>query len=142
MRNVQQTFQQYSTARRCLAAVRFLLCVLLLDFALTLFAVGHGDVPSVPSPAPESYRSAAERAGNLAAMHEGAGNGVHLQMRGGRTSPTFARRLQTEMAHFEPGRILESVPNRLQRIESPEQTFLFQLFPRCFLPVRAGPVTA
>jgi len=142
MRNGQRIIRSFSAARPWSTAVWMLLCILLLDFALTLFAAGRGDIPSSLSPAPPSFRTAAERAGNLAAMHEGAGTGVQVQMRGGRTSPTFARRLQTETAHFGPGRIPESVPNRMERLWLPEQTFLFQLFPRCFLPVRAGPHSA
>lgn len=141
MRTGQRIQRTFSAVRPCLAAAVMLSSILLMDFALTLLAAGRGDIPSSPSPAPESFRTAAERAGNLAAMHEGAGTGVHVLMRGGRSSPTFARRLQPETAHLDPGRTPESVPNSPERVRSPEQTFLFQLFPRCFLPVRAGPLS-
>ena len=131
--------------RPCLAAAGMLFFILFLDFALTLFVVPQSG-PSISSvseaPVPRSFRTAAEQAGNLAAMHDGAGTGVQVQMRGGRSSPTFARRLQTETANFHPGHAAETVPNCPERIGSPEQTFLFQLFPRCFLPVRAGPLPA
>ena len=138
----QRTSRNCSAARPCLAAAWLLLCVLLPDLALSIFAAGAGGVPTALPAAPQDFWTAAERAGRLAAMHDDAGTGVHVQMRGGRTSPTSARRLQTETAHLDPVRILESVPNCPERIGSPEQTFLFQLFPRCFLPVRAGPLSA
>ena len=147
MRNGQPTHREHLRARSSLAAAGIFFCVLLLDFALTLFAAGRGAMPangflSDPVPAPRSFRTAAERTGNLAAMHDGAGSGVQVQMRGGRTSPTFARRLQTDAARPGPAHVRESVPMRRERLESPAQTFLFQLFPRCFLPVRAGPLSA
>ena len=139
--------QDHLRARSCLAAAGMFLCVLLLDFILTLFAAGRGAPPSGgflsdPAPAPQSFRTAAERTGNLAAMHEGAGSGVQVQMRGGRTSPTFARRLQSETARLSPAYVRESVPMYRECFESVTQTFLFQLFPRCFLHVRAGPLSA
>ena len=139
--------QDHLRARSCLAAAGMFLCVLLLDLVLTLFAAGRGAMPangflSDPVPAPRSFRTAAERTGNLAAMHEGAGSGVQVQMRGGRTSPTFARRLQSETARLSPAYVRESVPMYRECFESVTQTFLFQLFPRCFLPVRAGPLSA
>jgi len=147
MRSMQNRCRNHSRARSCLAAAGMLLCVLLLDFVLTLFAAGRGAPPSGgflfdPAPAPQSFRTAAERTGNLAAMHEGAGSGVQVQMRGGRTSPTFARRLQSESARLSPAHVREFVPMHRECLESTAQTFLFQLFPRCFLPVRAGPVPA
>ena len=147
MQSMQNRCRDRLWARSCLAAAGMLLCVLLLDFALTLFAAGRGAMPSggflsEPAPAPRSFRTAAERTGNLAAMHDGAGSGVQVQMRGGRTSPTFARRLQTDAAHPGPARVREGVPMRPERLGSTAQTFLFQLFPRCFLPVRAGPLSA
>ena len=147
MRNGRNTHRDCLRARPCLAAAGMLLFVLLLDFALTLFAAGRGAIPSGDSlsgsaPAPQSFRTAAERAGNLAAMHEGAGTGVRVQMRGGRTSPTFARRLQPDAARPGTAKIRESVPMRRERLKSAAQTVLFQLFPRRFLPVRAGPAMA
>ena len=147
MRSGQTIQRDHLRARTCLAAAGMLLCVLLLDLAVALFAAGYGVMPSGgflsdPAPAPRSFRTAAERTGNLAAMQEGAGTGVQVQMRGGRTSPTFARRLQPEAARLSPAHVRESVPMRRERPGSPAQTFLFQLFPRCFLPVRAGPVPA
>ncbi len=147
MRNGQPTHRDHLRTRTCFAAAGMLLCVLLLDLVLTLFAAGRGAMPvngflSDPVPAPRSFRTAAERTGNLAAMHEGAGSGVQVQMRGGRTSPTFARRLQSEAACLGPAYVRESVPIHRESFESVAQTFLFQLFPRCFLPVRAGPLSA
>ena len=147
MRNGHPIHRDHLRAQSYLAAAAMLLCVLLLDLVLTLFAAGRGAPPSGgflsdPAPASRSFRTAAERTGNLAAMHDGAGNGVQVQMRGGRTSPTFARRLQTDTAHPGPAYVHESVPMRRERLESTAQTFLFQLFPRCFLPVRAGPRSA
>ena len=87
--------QEHLRARSSLAAAGMFFCVLLLDFALTLFSAGRGTPPSGDFlsdsvPAPQSFRTTAERTGNLAAMHEGAGSGVQVQMRVGRTSPTFA----------------------------------------------------
>ena len=139
--------QEHLRARSSLAAAGMFFCVLLLDFALTLFSAGRGTPPSGDFlsdsvPAPQSFRTTAERTGNLAAMHEGAGSGVQVQMRGGRTSPTFARRLQSETARLSPAYVRESVPMYRECFESVTQTFLFQLFPRCFLPVRAGPLSA
>ena len=147
MRNGQTIHRDHLWARPRLAAVGMLLFVLLLDLVLTLFAAGRGAMPangflSDPAPAPQSFRTAAERTGNLAAMHDGAGSGVQVQMRGGRTSPTFARRLQSDMARLSPAHVREGVPMRREHLESTAQTFLFQLFPRCFLPVRAGPLSA
>ena len=147
MRNGQPIHGDHLRARSYLAVAGMILCVLLLDLVLTLFTSGRGAMSangflSDPAPAPQSFRTAAERTGNLAAMHDGAGSGVQVQMRGGRTSPTFARRLQTDAAHPGPAHVHESVPMRRERLESTAQTFLFQLFPRCFLPVRAGPLSA
>jgi len=140
----QQMHLTHSSARLCPAAAGMLFFVLLLNLVLTMFAPPPESSAFAVSKAfaPQSPRIAAEHSGNLAAMHDGAGNGVQVQMRGGRTSPTFARRLQTEAARFNPARASESVPNRPDRIGTPAQTFLFQLFPRCFLPVRAGPIPA
>ena len=140
----QQMHLTHSSARLCPAAAGMLFFVLLLNLALTVFAPPPEASTLVISEAfaPQSPRIASEHSGNLAAMHEGSGSGVQVQMRGGRTSPTFARRLQTEAARFNPARASESVPNWPDRIGTPAQTFLFQLFPRCFLPVRAGPIPA
>lgn len=128
----------------CLAAAGMLLGILLLDLVLALFAAERGPMPldvsfSEPVPAPHCFRTAAERAGNLAAMHDGAGTGVRVQIRGGRSSPASARRLQSDAAHLDPVRVRESVPNRPECLGLAARTFLFQLFPRRFLPVRAGP---
>ena len=147
MQNGSLIHQDHLRARSYFAAAGMLLCVLLLDFALTLFAAGRGTPPSGgflsdSAPAPQCFRTSAERTGNLAAMHEGTGSGVQVQMRGGRTSPTFARRLQSEAARLSPGYVRESVPMHRECLGSTAQTFLFQLFPRCFLPVRAGPLSA
>ena len=142
MRTGQQIHRRHLSARPCLAAAGMLFFVLLLDLALTLFAAPQPE-PSIrvvsEVPASQSFRTAAERAGNLAAMHEGPGSGVQVQMRGGHASPTFARRLQTETTQLNSARVRETLPSRPDRIGTPVQTFLFQLFPRCFLPVRAGP---
>ena len=147
MQNGSLIHQNHLRARSYFTAAGMLLCVLLLDFALTLFAAGRGTPPSGgflsdSAPAPQSFRTSAERTGNLAAMHEGTGSGVQVQMRGGRTSPTFARRLQSEAARLSPGYVRESDLMHRECLESVTQTFLFQLFPRCFLPVRAGPLSA
>ena len=56
--------------------------------------------------------------------------------------PMFARCLQSEAARLGPAYVRESVPMYRESLESVAQTFLFQLFPRCFLPVRAGPLSA
>ena len=145
MRTGRQTHRRLSSARPCLASAGILFFALFMDLALTRFAVPPPE-PSVPAvskvPSPRSFRTAAERAGNLAAMHEGPGSGVQVQMRGGHASPTFARRLQTETAQLNSARVRETLPSRPDRIGTPVQTFLFQLFPRCFLPVRAGPLPA
>jgi len=144
MRTGQQKLREKFPVRPCFAA-GMLFCVLLLDLVLTLSAVPRA-IPSVPSVSsgqtPQGFRTVAERTGNLAAMHEGAGSGVQVQMRGGRTSPTFARRLQSDAARLSPARVRESVSRGPERIASTAQSFLFQLFPRRFLPVRAGPVPA
>ena len=145
MRTGQQIHRRHLSAQPCLAAAGMLFFVLLLDLALTLFAAPQPE-PSIrvvsEVPASQSFRTAAERAGNLAAMHEGPGSGVQVQMRGGHSSPTYARRLQTEAAQLNSAHVRESAPNCPVRIGTPAQTFLFQLFPRCFLPVRAGPLLA
>ena len=145
MRTGQQMHLTHSPTRTCLVAAGMLYFVLLLDLFLTLFSVPPPG-PSVfavsEAPLPQRFRTVAERTGNLAAMQEGAGSGVQVQLRGGRTSPTFARRLQMEAARLDSARVRESVPNRPDHIGTPAQTFLFQLFPRCFLPVRAGPLPA
>lgn len=139
----QRIHRTFWAARSCFAAAGMLVCFFLPILVLTLFTAPQPGL-SVPvaagAPAPQRFRSVAERDGNLAILHDGAGSGVPVQIRSGRTSPTFARRLQTEVAQFKPTLVRESVPDRLARIGSPAQTFLFQLFPRCFLPVRAGPV--
>lgn len=140
MRIGQQMQRAHSTARPCRAAAGMFFFILFLNLAMTVIVPPESSPAAVSEAlAPQRIRIAAEHSGNLAAMHEGSGSGVQVQMRGGRTSPTFARRLQTETAHLDPARVRESVPNRSARIGTPAQTFLFQLFPRCFLPVRAGP---
>ena len=144
MRTGQQMLRNKFPARPYFAAGVFF-CFLLLDLVLALFAAPQSPRPVSAvseAPAPRSFRSAAERTGNLAAMHDGAGTGVRVQMRGGRTSPTFARRLQSDAARLSPARVRESVSRGPERIASTAQTVLFQLFPRRFLPVRAGPVPA
>lgn len=141
----QRIHRTLSAARPSFVAAGMLVCLLLLNLALTFFSAPQPE-SSFPSasgaPAPQRFRSVAERDGNFAAMNDGAGSGAPVQIRSGRPSPTFARRLQSEAVRLNPLRVRESVPDRLDRIGSLAQTFLFQLFPRCFLPVRAGPLPA
>ena len=123
-----------------------LICVLLLDYLLTLLAVGPGpaysSAPSVSQDLPRSIRTEAERAGNLAAVHSGEGTGVQLRVRTGRTNLSPVQQLQSDSAESGQFRMSEPVPNCPFRLLSSVQTFLFQLFPRSYLPVRAGPVAA
>ena len=135
----------YSTLGRATAA-GLLLAVLLLDYVLTLYASGPGMIrplnPSFSSDAPLSIRTEAERAGNLAVVHSGEGSGIQLQNRSGRTNLSPVQRLQENTAVSGPLEIRELIPNCPFRLLSSFQTFLFQLFPRCYLPVRAGPIPA
>ena len=135
----------HSSAGSLIAAGLFL-ASLLLDCGLTLFAAGpcaaYSLIPSVSSEVPRSIRTEAERAGNLAVVHTGEGTGVHLRLRTGRTNLSPVQQLQADSAESGPPEMREAVPNCPFRLLSSVQTFLFQLFPRSYLPVRAGPVPA
>ena len=146
---VMTSEQQKSNLRvlRQLSLVGFFVFVFLLDFSLA-FSVSDLPVESSfwtesDTPLPRSIQSAAERTGNIAAMHDGAGSGVQLQMRGGRSSPTHARRLQTTEPYSDSSKLQESVPICLDCINSANQAlFLIRIYLRNCLPSRAGPAIA
>lgn len=132
--------------RRGVFAAGLLAVWLLLNSLLTVVAVGNGGpvsggILSEPSSAPRGIRSEAERAGHLAVMRTGGGAGLQVGGRNSRPGLSPVRKLQSDTARTEPFRPREFVPNCPFRIESSGQSCLFQLFPRSYLPVRAGPVS-
>lgn len=132
--------------RRGFCAAAMLAVWLLLNSLLTAAAVGNGGpmsggILSEPSSSPRGIRSEAERAGHLAVMRTGGSAGLQVGGRNSRPGLSPVQKLQSDTARPEPFRPCESVPNCPFRIESSGQSCLFQLFPRSYLPVRAGPVS-
>ena len=119
---------------------------LLLNTLLTTAAVGNGGpvsggILSEPSSPPRGIHSEAERAGHLAVMRTGGSAGLQPSGRNGRPGLGIVRKLQQDASRPEPFHRCEPAPNCPFRIESSGQSCLFQLFPRSYLPVRAGPVS-
>ena len=139
--------QDIRTMRRPGIVAAGLLAVwLLLNGLLTAVAVGNGGPVSAgilaePSSSPRGIRSEAERAGHLAVMRTGGSAGVQSGGRNSRPGLGAVRKLQLDASRPEPFRQCEPAPNCPFRIESSGQSCLFQLFPRSYLPVRAGPVS-
>ena len=126
----------------CLAGL--LVVYLLLNSFLTVFAVGicgsfSGGFLSEPSKSSCGIRSEAERAGHLAVIRTGGGTGLQISVRTGRTSLGSVQKLQSDVSCPKLFRLREPSPNCPFRIEFSGQSCLFQLFPRSYLPVRAGP---
>ena len=126
----------------CLAGL--LVVHLLLNSLLTAVSVGicgplSGGFLSEPSKAPCCIRSEAERAGHLAVIRTGAGTGLQISVRTGRASLGSVQKLQSDISCPKLFRLREPSPNCPFRIEFSGQSCLFQLFPRSYLPVRAGP---
>lgn len=140
--NSGQTIQ---TMRRSGIIAAGLLAVwLFLTGLLTAAAVGNGGpvssgVLSEPSSSPHGIRTEAERAGHLAVMRTGGSAGLQASGRNSRPGISAVRKLQSDASRPEPFHQCESGPNCQFRIESSGQSCLFQLFPRSYLPVRAGP---
>ena len=119
---------------------------LFLNCLFSAIASGNGGplsdrLLSNPSPVPSGIRTEAERAGHLAVIRIGGNVGLQLQIRNGRPGLSSVQRLQSDVSRPETFFLRESVPNCPFRVESSGQSCLFQLFPRSFLPVRAGPVS-
>ena len=117
---------------------------LLLNSLLTVAAVGNGGpvsagILSEPSSSPRGIRSEVERAGHLAVMRTGGSAGLQSSGRNSRPGLSPLRKLQPDASRLEPPHLREPAPNCPFRIESSGQSCLFQLFPRSYLPVRAGP---
>ncbi len=126
----------------CLAGL--LAVFLLLNSLLTAIAVGNGGplsggFLSEPSQAPRCIRTEAERAGHLAVMRTSGSTGLQISSRTGRTSLGSVQKLQSDVSSPELFRLREPSPNCPFRIRFSGQSCLFQLFPRSYLPVRAGP---
>ena len=139
--------QDIRTMRRPGIVAAGLLAVwLLLNSLLTAAAVGNGGPVSAgilaePSSSPRGIRTEAERAGHLAVMRTGGSAGLQSSGRNSRPGLGAVRKLQPDASRPEPFRQCEPAPNRPFRIESSGQSCLFQLFPRSYLPVRAGPTS-
>lgn len=118
---------------------------LLLNSLLTASAVGNGGPVSVgilsePSTSSRGIRSEAERAGHLAVMRTGGSAGLQTSGRNSRPGLGAVRKLQADASCPVPFHPCEPAPNCPFRIGSSGQSCLFQLFPRSYLPVRAGPI--
>ena len=130
--------------RRGFCAAALLAVWLLLNSLLTAAAAGNGGpvsagILSEASSSPRGIRSEAERAGHLAVMRTGGGAGLQVGGRNSRPGLSPVQKLQSDAARPEPPHLREPAPNCPFRIESSGQSCLFQLFPRSYLPVRAGP---
>ena len=119
---------------------------LLLNSLLTAVAVGNGGpvtggILSGSSSSPHGLRSEAERSGHLAVMRTGGSAGLQVGGRNSRPGLSPVQKLQSDVSRPELPQICEPTPHCPFRIESFGQSCLFQLFPRSYLPVRAGPVS-
>ena len=139
--------QNIRTMRRSGIIAAGLLAVwLFLNSLLTVAAVGNGGPVSAgilaePSSSPRGIRTEAERAGHLAVMRTGGSAGLQGSGQNSRPGLSPVQKLQSDTARPEPFHQCEPASNCPFRIESSGQSCLFQLFPRSYLPVRAGPVS-
>ena len=136
-----QTTHELNVAR-FFSVVGIVLSILLFDLILSLSAsnlpAGTSTWTNSDFPVPRDFRATAH-SGSLAAMRTGAGTGVRVQMRGGRTASSFARRTQTGTPSLNSIKLQVFVPICMDCIEATTHAFLIRLFFRNCLPSRAGP---
>lgn len=136
-----QTKQELNVAR-FFSVVGIVLSILLFDLILSLPAsnlpAGTSTWTNSDFPLPRDFRPTAHF-GSIATMRTGPGSGVRVQMRGGRTASSFARRTQTGTPSLNSIKLQVFVPICMDCIEATTHAYLIRFFLRNCLPSRAGP---